>query len=135
MLCAPGYSRIEVPFAPQSKRVQLLAYIAWRRGEMIDREKILEQVFGWSVADEDASEEKLAERFESHKKLLRKKLREVAIEQINTPAGTRRIDPDIDPFVSEAGLWGLSGVCVVEDLETIEVLYQIITRHAKKASS
>lgn len=43
----PGGGHVVVPLTPNAKRVQLLAYIAWRRGELIDRDKILEHVFGW----------------------------------------------------------------------------------------
>ena len=94
----PGGRHIVVPLTLNAKRVQLLAYIAWRRGELIDRDKILEHVFGWGLSDEEATEDKLSERFESHKKLLRKKVREIVVEQINTPAGRQIIDPDLDPF-------------------------------------
>jgi DNA-binding response OmpR family regulator len=110
LINVPGGGQVLVPLTPNAKRVQLLAYIAWRRGELIDRDKILEHVFGWGLPDEEATEEKLSERFESHKKLLRKKIREVAIEQINTPAGRQVIDPDVlDPFVSHSGFWDLPG--------------------------
>ena len=84
----------------------MLAYLAWKRGDLTDREKILEQIFGWGIPDEEATEDKLSERFEFNKKLLRKKIREVVAEQINIPAGKTIIDPDIDPFVSDAGFWG-----------------------------
>ncbi|HEU5381889.1 MAG TPA: helix-turn-helix domain-containing protein [Ktedonobacteraceae bacterium] len=124
----PGDGHVVVPLSLNAKRVQLLAYIAWRRGELIDRDKILEHVFGWGLKDEDATEDKLSERFESHKKLLRKKIKEAVIEQINKPAGRQRIDPDlVDPFVSNSGFWGLSDICRVTDLEAIEINYKIIS--------
>lgn len=124
----PGGGHIVVPLSLNAKRVQLLAYIAWRRGELIDRDKILEHVFGWGLKDEDATEDKLSERFESHKKLLRKKIKEAVIEQINKPAGGQRIDPYlVDPFVSNSGFWGLSDICRVDDLEAIETNYKIIS--------
>jgi hypothetical protein len=122
----PGGGHAVVPLTPNAKRVQLLAYIAWRRGELIDRDKILEHVFGWGLSDEEATEDKLSERFESHKKLLRKKIREVVIEQVNKPAGREVIDPELDPFVSDAGFWGLAEICRVEDLEAIESSYRVI---------
>jgi hypothetical protein len=120
-----------VPLTLNAKRIQLLAYIACRRGEYIDRDKILEHIFGWGLRDEDATEDKLSERFESNKKLLRRKLREVVVEQVNTPAGRQIIDPDIDPFVSNAGFWGLSDICRVEDLEAIEQAYKVIATARK----
>lgn len=122
-----GGGHFVVPLSLNAKRVQLLAYIAWRRGELIDRDKILEHVFGWGLPDEDATEEKLSERFESHKKLLRKKMREVVIEQINKPMGQQVIDPDaLDPFVSDSGFWGLSDICRVEDIEIVETEHKVI---------
>lgn len=123
----PGGGHVVVPLTLNAKRVQLLAYIAWRRGELIHRDKVLEHVFGWGLSDEDATEDKLSERFEPHKKLLRKKIREVVIEQINKPAGVQRIDPNIlDPFVSDSGFRGLSHICRVEDIETLETNHKVI---------
>ncbi|GAC1343476.1 MAG: hypothetical protein NVSMB27_03470 [Ktedonobacteraceae bacterium] len=116
-----------MPLTLNAKRVQLLAYIAWRRGELIDRDKILEHIFGWGLSDEDATEDKLSERFESHKKLLRRKIREVVVEQVNKPAGREVIDPDLDPFVSDSGFWGLSDICRVDDIEGIEANYKVIS--------
>ncbi len=130
-VCVPGGERVVVPLTLNAKRVQLLAYIACRRGELIDRDKILEHVFGWGLRDEDATEDKLSERFESHKKHLRRKLREIVVEQINTPAGRQVINPDIDPFASDAGFWGLSDICRVEDLEAIEQAYKVIATARK----
>jgi hypothetical protein len=126
MINAPDGRHIVVPLTLNAKRVQLLAYIAWRRGELIDRDKILEHVFGWGLSDEEATEDKLSERFESHKKLLRKKIREVVAEQINKPAGREVIRPDIDPFISNSGFWGLSDICRVDDLEIVESCYKVI---------
>ncbi len=123
----PSGGHVVVPLTLNAKRVQLLTYIAWRRGELIHRDKILEHVFGWGLSDEEATEDKLSERFESHKKLLRKKIREVVIEQVNKPAGRQVIDPDLDPFVSDSGFWGLSGSCRVDDLEAIETNHRVIS--------
>jgi hypothetical protein len=123
----PGGEQVVVPLTLNAKRVQLLAYIAWRRGELIDRSKILEHVFGWGLSDEEATEDKLSERFESHKKLLRRKIREVVTEHINKPAGRQVIDPDLDPFMSDSGFWGLSDICRVDDIEAIESNYKVIS--------
>ncbi len=123
----PGGDQIAVPVALNSKRVQLLAYIAWRRGEPIHREKILEQVFGWGLSDEEATEDKLSERFESHKKLLRRKIREAVVEQVNKPAGRQVIDPNLDLFAGGSSFWSLSGICRVDDLETVEACHQVIS--------
>jgi hypothetical protein len=127
----PGGGHVVVPLTLNAKRVQLLAYIACRRGELIDRDKILEHVFGWGLSDEEATEDKLSERFESHKKLLRRKIREVVIEQVNKPAGRQVIDPDLDPFISDSGFWGLSDICRVDDIEAIETNYKVISQARK----
>ncbi len=128
----PDGGHVVVPLTLNAKRVQLLAYIAWRRGELIDRDKILEHVFGWGLTDEEATEDKLSERFESHKKLLRKKIRDVVAEQVNKPAQREIIDPDLDPFVSTGGFWGLAPICRVDDIEAIETNYKIITLARKE---
>jgi len=130
-ICVPGGGQVTVPLSSHTRRIQLLAYLAWKRGDLTDREKILEHIFGWGVSDEEATEDKLSERFESNKKLLRKKIREVVAEQINIPAGKTIIDPDIDPFVSDAGFWGLSEICRVDDLEEVERFSRVITRARK----
>lgn len=132
-ISVPGSGNVVVPMSLNAKRVQLLAYIAWRRGELIDREKIMEHIFGWGLSDEDATEDKLAEKFESHKKLLRKKIKEVAEEQINKPAGRQVIDTEhLDIFCNDAGFWGLSDRCQVPDLEEIEGSYKVIALARKE---
>ena len=42
------------------------------------------------------------------------------------------IDPEIDPFASDSGFWGLSPLCRVEDLETIERHYTVIATAKKE---
>jgi hypothetical protein len=133
-LCVPGRGQVTVPLSSHTRRIQLLAYLAWKRGDLTDREKILEQIFGWGIPDEEATEDKLSERFESNKKLLRKKIREVVAEQINIPAGKTIIDPDIDPFVSDAGFWGLSEICRVDDLEEVERCFRVIALARKEGT-
>jgi hypothetical protein len=128
----PGGGSVPVPLSLHAKQVQLLAYLAWKRDTLVDRDKILEHVFGWGLSDEEATEDKLAERFESHKKLLRRKVRAVVSEQVNAPAGRTLIDPELDLFVSQAGFWGLAPHCHVEDLETIESYYQVIAAARKE---
>ena len=90
--------------------------------------------FNRGVSDDEATEDKLSERFESNKKLLRKKIREVVAEQINIPAGKTIIDPDIDPFVSDAGFWGLSEICRVDDLEEVERCFRVIALARKEGT-
>ncbi len=55
-------------------------------------------------------------------------------EQINIPAGKTIIDPDIDPFVSDAGFWGLSEICRVDDLEEVERCFRVIALARKEGT-
>jgi hypothetical protein len=108
-----------------AKRVQLLAYVAWQRSQPAKRERLLESVFGHGKADEDATPEKLSEDFDSHKKLLRRDVRET-VRQLNEEAGTALIPVDLDIFLNKRGLYWLSAACRVVDLEEIERQHAII---------
>jgi hypothetical protein len=124
-----GISR-EVPLSLNAKRVQLLAYLAWQRGQPVNRDRMLEQVFGHGRDDEEATREKLGEAFDSHKKLIRWDLRE-AVNQLNTEAGRELIPPDLDIFAHKQRLYWLSDVCRVTDLEAIEAEHQVIEQARK----
>src|SRR5262249_39574617 len=120
---------VEVKFISNIKKVQLLAYLAWRQGELVDRDLILEHIFGWGLSDEEATPEKLSERFDAYKKLLRRDIKKAVMEQINTPARGQVLDPNIAPFVRHtAGFWGLSPICRVEDLATVDACTKVIAR-------
>lgn len=124
LMTAQGISR-DVPLSLNAKRVQLLAYLAWLRGQPINRDRMLEQVFGHGKDDEEATREKLGEAFDSHKKLIRWDLRE-AINQLNAEAGGELIPPDLDIFSHKQRLYWLSEVCHVADLEEIEMQHKVI---------
>lgn len=124
LMTAQGVNR-EVPLSLNAKRVQLLAYLAWQRGQPVNRDRMLEQVFGHGKDDEEATREKLGEAFDSHKKLIRWDLRET-INKLNTEAGTTLIPPDLDVFAHKQRLYWLADVCYVADLEEIEKHHKVI---------
>ena len=129
-LHANGLSR-PVPLSLNAKRVQLLAYIAWLRGETVNRDRLLEQIFGHGRSDEEATREKLGEAFDSHKKLIRWDLRE-AISKLNEEAGKEVMPPDLDIFAHRQRLYRLSEVCRVVDLQAIEAQHQVIEQARKE---
>jgi hypothetical protein len=126
LINVPGGKPVAVPLASNVKKAQMLAYIAWRQGELVDRDKLLEQIFGWRVPDEEATPEKLAMRFDTHKKLLRREIRKVVVD-INKKAGREIIHPDIDLFVRNTGFWQLADFCRVEDLALIDECSKVMT--------
>jgi len=121
---AQGISR-DVPLPLNAKRVQLLAYIAWLCGQPVNRDRMLEQVFGHGKDDEDATREKLGEAFDSHKKLLRNDLRET-IRVVNEEIGVILIPPDLDIMTHKGRLWSLAEICHVADVEVLEACHKII---------
>jgi hypothetical protein len=129
-LHAPGGISRQVPLSLNAKRVQLLAYIAWMRGETLKRDRMLEQLFGHGRSDEEATPEKLGDAFDSHKKLLRTDIRQ-AIARLNTEVGQEVIPPDFDLFEHKRQLWWLSSLCNVRDLEAVEAEHQIIEEARK----
>ncbi|MBE3566181.1 MAG: hypothetical protein IMW90_10690 [Thermogemmatispora sp.] len=124
-LVAPDGRSALVPLAPSAKRVQLLAYLAWLRGEQVSREKLLEDVFGHGLPDEEATPKRLGEAFDSHRKFLRKDLRE-AITHLNAAAGTELLPVDLDVFSTRQRMWRLASTCRVIDLEAVVSSHQFI---------
>lgn len=119
-----------VPLSSNARRVQLLAYLAWRRQRQY-REKILEEVFAHGVSDEDASPARLTQAFNDHRKLIKGDIRRV-IREINQEAGERLIPENLDIFESHQKLWSISLViCRVVDLEAIEEEHTIIEKAAQ----
>jgi hypothetical protein len=132
-LHAPGGIKRLVPLTLNAKRVQLMAYIAWMRGETLKRDRMLEQLFGHGRSDEEATPEKLGEAFDSHKKLLRMDIRQ-AIASLNAEVGQEVIPPDFDLFEHKRQLWWLSPLCRVTDLEKVEAEHQIIEEARKNGT-
>ena len=122
-----GALTMPVPLSGNTKRVQLLAYLAWRQGEMVNRDTMLEQIFGHGKPDEQARPRQLSDAFDSHRKFIRQDLR-AAIEKMNAQAGRDVIPPDLDIFVKGNKLWGLADVCRVADLAHVEQLHRQIAQ-------
>lgn len=119
--------RLVMSFTAHVRRVQLLAYLGWQWQQQarVNRETIMEQVFGHGLPDEKATPEKLASDFNSHRKLLRRDIR-AAIAQLNAQAGREVFPPDLDIFANQQQLWWLSPLCRVTDLETVMGYHQVI---------
>jgi len=125
-----GRSR-DVPLrrGEQGIRLILLAYIAWRRGKPVERDKILTHVFARGRR-RDMDPGQLSEAFDAAKKFLRADLKR-AIHAVNTEAGRELISEQGDFFQHEPGFYRLHPSCRVDDLERIDQLSQTI-RQARK---
>jgi hypothetical protein len=120
-----GRGTRQVPINAGTKRAQLLAYLAARRGELVHRSKILYHIFAWRREDGTADDEAMGGHFHSHAKLLRGNIKDVVLK-INEEAGEQLIDPDIDPFTSNNEHWGISPICEVVDIEEVERQHKAI---------
>jgi hypothetical protein len=125
LITVPGGDPFVVKMANNLKKLEMLAYIACRQGKPVDRDRLLEQVFGWRLQDEDSTTDKLQIDFDTAKKLLRKDLRR-AVDRINKLVGKQILDPDL-LIRTSAGLWQLAGNARVEDLATIDACSSVIS--------
>ena len=128
----PGGDPVAVTIAENIKKYEMLAYIAWKQGEPIEREKLMEQVFGWRLRDEYATPDKLGDRFDSTRKALKKEIMK-KIERVNTLAGKVVVDPGTDLFShNTTGFWQLTTVCRVEDLALVDASVRVIEQARKE---
>jgi hypothetical protein len=109
-------------------RLVQLAYIAWRRGEPVDRDKLLTYVLSRGKR-QDMNTEQLGEVFDSAKRYLRQDLDRAAQELAKSG---HPISEEIDFFRSEPGFYRLHSSCRVIDLETIEEHYRTLQRARKE---
>lgn len=131
-LHVPGGIDRVVPFTLNAKRVQLLAYLGWKRTDKVNRDRMLEDIFGHGQDDEQADPAKLSEKFDSHRKLLRRDLRQ-AIANLNEEMGREVIPPNLDIFQVSQRLWALNTeVCRVPDIEAIEAEHTYIEQGKKE---
>ncbi len=106
-------------------RLILLAYIAWRQGEPVDRDKLLTYVIARGRR-RDMNTDQLNEVFDAAKKYLREDLKR-AINEMNRQAGRELIaEKSVDFFSNEPGFYWLHPSCRVIDLAEIEKDYQTI---------
>lgn len=141
-----------VPISPNSKRIQLLAYLAWRGGQNTSRGKILMDVFRpdllkerglsnkefWHLWRHSSKErrrlnQELGSKFDAHKQLLRRDIR-VAVMQLNAEQGAVPLLTNLDPFEQDGSGWDrnwrLSSLWQV-DLETIEAQARVVQEAEK----
>jgi len=106
-------------------RLIMLAYIAWRQGEPVDRDKLLTYVIARGRR-RDMNTDQLSEVFDAAKKYLREDLKR-AINEMNRQAGRELIaEKTVDFFSNEPGFYWLHPSCRVVDLAEIEKDYQTI---------
>lgn len=103
-------------------RLLLLAYIAWRKGDPVDRDKMLTYVVARGKR-RDMTTEQLGEVFDAAKRYLRQDL-DRAIATLKQQG--QEISQEIDFFASEPGFYRLHPSCQVADLERIEAQYHPI---------
>lgn len=128
-----------MPISPNAKRVQLLAYLAWRRHQFVSRESLPTELFGPDLCKEKGmsrkefrhllrrgSEEErkrlsreVWERFAVHKKLLRDDIR-AAVMQLNAERAGDPLPTNLAPFEGQRLHWRLSSLWQAIDLEAIE---------------
>jgi len=124
-LHALGGKRSRVPLHLNAKETQLVAYLAWLRGQTISLDKLREHIFGYGRADEDATPKKLQDALDSAKKEIRRQLRQMSL-QVNQEAEYEAIPPHLDIFAIRNKRYGLAEVCFVSDLALIESQHQLI---------
>jgi len=125
-----GLSKI-VPLRHNVQYLQLLAFLAWMRGKAVQRDIILEKIFGAGPGAE-ATTDKQGRAFGDYKKLIRLDIRR-AVAQLNKEQGEMLLDPALlDIFVYQDKMWSLSPICRVIDLELVDREHQIIAEAEKQ---
>ena len=130
-LTSNGTARdIKLRKGENSIRLILLAYVAWRKGGSVDRDKMITHVLARGRR-RDSDTDKLNEVFDAAKKYLREDLKK-AVQQMNAEAGKEVLsEKDVNFFSTEPGFYWLHQSCRVVDLEEIEQYHQSI-RMARK---
>jgi hypothetical protein len=103
-------------------RLLLLAHIAWRKGDPVDRDKMLTYVLARGKR-RDMTTEQLGETFDSAKRYLRQDL-DRAVDALAKQG--HLIGQEIDLFENEPGFYRLHACCRVADLEMIEEQHHTI---------
>jgi hypothetical protein len=132
LLLPDGTARdVRLHWGEHAIRHILLAYIAWRRGAPVDRDKLLEQVVAKGRRKEYTVDQ-LSEVFSEIKKQLREDLKK-AVSELNSVAGAVLVPPTVDFFSTEpGGFYLLHPSCRVRDLDTIEQYHAEIERASKE---
>jgi hypothetical protein len=103
-------------------RLIQLAYIAWRQGASVDRDKMLTYVLSRGKR-RDMDADQLGEVFDAAKRYLRQDL-DRAVNELKKNG--HEVSEDVDFFSNEPGFYWLHSSCRVVDLEKIEEYYRTI---------
>jgi hypothetical protein len=134
---------LEVPDAPNrpipvnAKGLHLLVYLAVRRGEAVERDKLLFHVFEWGRSLEEEVGEadhlrSLSMAFERQKKMLRRATRKV-IAQVNAEAEQPFLDEQMTPLHNDGNEhWSLAPCCYAVDSEEVEAHNAVIEQARKE---
>ncbi len=104
------------------QRLIILAYIVWRQGKPVDRDKLLTYVICRGKR-RDFDTNQLSEVFDAAKKYLRQDLSKVTreLEEAGHP-----LEGDIDLFSTEPGFYWLDASCRVIDLAEVDRHHQTL---------
>ncbi len=130
-LHAPNGLVRTVPLDLNPKTIQLLAYLAWKRGAAVRRHDLIIAI--WDT-EEEATDKKLGWVFNDARKALRAAVTK-AVEAWNEERGERLLDPkdsNLDIFRHKNQMWWLSSLCRVVDLEAVERQHRIISEAKKR---
>ncbi|GCE15047.1 hypothetical protein [Tengunoibacter tsumagoiensis] len=123
-VCADDGTSIEVKLRRGENAIRLiqLAYIAWKQGASVDRDKMLTYVLARGKRRE-MNTDQLGEVFDAAKRYLRQDL-DRAIKEL--AKNGHQVTTDVDFFSNEPGFYWLHPSCRVIDLEKIDDLYHAI---------
>ncbi|GCE09142.1 hypothetical protein KDAU_64710 [Dictyobacter aurantiacus] len=117
-------TQVEVKLRKGEHAIRLiqLAYIAWRRGNAVDRDKVLTYAIARGKR-RDMNADQLGEVFDAAKRYLRQDL-DRAVKELEKNG--HPVTGDIDFFSNESGFYSLHPSCRVIDLDKIEEHYNPI---------
>ncbi len=116
----PDGSCWPVPMSPNAKRVQLLAYLAWQRGQPVYRRTIEQRLFRHGLPEGSGTQKHLQDVFGAHTRLLRRDMRE-ALASARAERGEALLPLECDPLTNtRGGYWTLSACWLPTDLEIVQ---------------
>ena len=113
---------LNVPLDLNAKTIQLMAYLAWRRGTAVKRSELIKEIWERERVDEEDIDKLLGWSFDGATKALRGVIPKV----LDTK------DTNLNIIRHKNQLWWLSPSCKVIDLEAIENSYQMIIDAKKR---
>jgi hypothetical protein len=129
-VCADDGTTLEIKLRGGENAIRLiqLAYISWRKGTPVDRDKMLTYVLSRGKR-RDMNAEQLGEVFDAAKRYLRQDLYR-AVKELERSG--HPLSQEVDFFSNEPGFYWLHPSCRVVDLERIETEYQRIQQARKE---